>query len=43
MLLRMVRIQMPIDVARIVSAGRIEWRRTSAANVHDQATLVVTL
>jgi hypothetical protein len=30
----MVRIQSPIEVIRIVAAGRIEWRRTSSMKVH---------
>jgi hypothetical protein len=39
--LRIVRIQIPIDVTRIVNAGRSEWRTTSSANVQFQPTVVV--
>ena len=41
-LFRIVRIQPPIDVIRIVAAGRIEWRIASSTNAHDQPTVVVT-
>src|SRR6266550_5359027 len=38
----MVRIQNPIEVIRIVTAGRTECQSTSLANVHDHSTVVVT-
>ena len=40
MLLRIVRIQPPIDVTRIVIAGRIACLNASPANVHVQPTFV---
>src|SRR6266700_3320419 len=39
----MVRIQPPIDVTRIVSAGRIECRTASPTNAQVQPTLSVIL